>query len=93
MKKIMFLMAALFLSACATSSGVFRIDENTYQVSTRATWELGGRAGAKRMALEEATRFCDGQRKALRVIKSSEAYSHFEGGTIDLIFSCDQPKQ
>ncbi|HVS26748.1 MAG TPA: hypothetical protein VHE58_05555 [Burkholderiales bacterium] len=83
----------LFLTACANSSGVFRVDDNTYQVSTRATWELGGRAGAKRMALEEATRHCDAQRRALRVIKSTENYGHFEGGTVDLVFSCEQAKQ
>jgi len=83
----------LFLSACASSSGVFRVDDNTYRVSTRATWELGGRAGAMRMALEEATHHCEAQRKVLRVIKSTEDYGHFEGGTVDLLFSCEQSKQ
>lgn len=83
----------LFLAGCTSSSGVFRVGENTYQVSTRAIWELGGRIGAKRMALEEATRHCERQRKGLRVIKSSEDYSHFEGGTVDLVFSCDESKQ
>lgn len=33
------------LSGCASSSGVFRVDDNKYQITTRATWELGGRAG------------------------------------------------
>lgn len=83
---------AILLTACANSSGVFRVDDNTYQVSTRATWEFGGRAGARRMALDEATRHCEAQRKVLRVIKSSEDYGHFEGGTVDLHFTCDQPK-
>jgi len=44
------------LVSCASNSGVFRVAENTYQVSTRATWELGGRVGAMRMAMEEATK-------------------------------------
>lgn len=83
-------LSLVLLAACANRSGVFRVDENTYQVSTRATWEFGGRAGAKRMALEDATRHCDAQRKAVRVIKSTENYGHFEGGTVDLVFSCEQ---
>ena len=82
----------LFLLACASSSGVFRVDDNTYRISTRATWELGGRAGAMRMAQEEATRHCESQRKVVRVIKSSEDYGHFEGGTVDMTFSCEHPK-
>lgn len=83
----------LLLSGCASSSGVFRVDDNKYQITTRATWELGGRAGAKRMALEEATRHCESQRKVVRVLRSSEDYGHFEGGTVDMTFSCEQEKQ
>ena len=77
------------VAGCANSSGVFQTGQNTYQVSTRATWELGGRAGAKRMALQEATAKCGAMRKNLHVINSSESYGHFEGGTVDLIFACD----
>jgi hypothetical protein len=88
-KGLLGLFALLYLAGCANSSGVFRVNDNTYQVSTRATWELGGRAGAKRMALEDATRYCEAQQKKLRVINSSESYGHFEGGTVDLIFGCD----
>ena len=59
MLKISLVFTSLFiLSACANNSGSFRIGENEYQVTTRATWELGGRAGAKKMALEEATKQC-----------------------------------
>jgi hypothetical protein len=82
-------LALIALSACASNSGVFRVDDNKYQVATRATWELGGRAGAKQMALEEATRHCDTQKKRLRVLDSKERYGHFEGGTVELTFSCD----
>lgn len=86
-------LVAAALSACASSSGVFRVDENRYQITTRATWELGGRAGARRLALEEATRHCEAQRKALRVVRSSEDYGHFEGGTVDMTFSCEEERQ
>ena len=86
------LTTLLFVSACANSSGVFRVDDNKYQISTRATWELGGRSGAKRMALGQATQHCATQRKVLRVLQSSEDYGHFEGGTVDMTFSCEEDK-
>ncbi|HEY0832671.1 MAG TPA: hypothetical protein VGE72_02080 [Azospirillum sp.] len=40
------------------------------------------------MALEEATRHCGAKRKTLTVLNTSEAYGHFEGGTVDLVFAC-----
>ena len=43
------------LAACASSSGVFQDSSSSYRVATRATWELGGRAGSVKMALKEAT--------------------------------------
>lgn len=87
--RVVSLLMLFALSACASNSGVFAVGENKYQVATRATWELGGRAGAKRMALEEATRYCEGQKKRLRVANSTERYGHFEGGTVELTFSCE----
>ena len=92
MRVMLLVVVASLACSCASRSGVFRIDENTYQTSTRATWEFGGRAGAKTMALEEATRYCQSQGKALRIVSSKENYGHFEGGTVDLIFACDTPK-
>jgi hypothetical protein len=87
--RVISFLVFLALSACASNSGVFQVGDNKYQVATRATWELGGRAGAKRMALEEATRHCEGQKKRLRVMDSAENYGHFEGGTVELTFSCE----
>lgn len=83
------LTSLIILSACANNSGAFRIGENKYQVSTRATWELGGRAGAKRMALEEASKHCTSLSKSVKVLDSVENYGHFEGGTVELTFSCE----
>jgi hypothetical protein len=84
-----FMVAALAtLAGCANNSGVFQVGDHQYQVSTRATWELGGRAGAKRMALEEASKYCGQLGKTVKVISSKEDYNHFEGGTVDLIFDC-----
>lgn len=85
------LVAALLpqlLIGCASNSGVFQVAPDTYRVATSATWELGGRAGAMRMALEEATRHCSQTGKALKVVNSSESYGHFEGGRVDMTFTC-----
>lgn len=94
MQKIMASICLSFLIfGCANRSGVFRVDDNTFQTSTRATWELGGRAGAKRMALEDATGHCAAQGRVVRVIQSTENYGHFEGGTVDMLFACDEAKK
>jgi len=78
------------LVSCASNSGVFRVAENRYQVSTRANWELGGGVGAMRMAMKEATTYCseDGGKK-LHVIKYTDDYGHFQGGIVNLTFSCE----
>jgi hypothetical protein len=41
------------LVSCASNSGVFRVGENKYEVSTRATWEFGGRVGAIGYAMHD----------------------------------------
>ena len=82
---------ALLVSACASSSGVFQTGNNTYRIATRATWELGGRAGAVKMAMKEATAHCSKSKQIVSVINSEESYGHFEGGRVDLTFSCQSP--
>ena len=81
--------ALISLLGCASNSGVFSVAPDTYRVATRATWELGGRAGATRMALAEATDFCIKKGQSLRVITNSESYGHFEGGQVDMTFTCE----
>ena len=90
MKRIITISLVALLVSCASNSGVFRISQNTYQVTTRATWELGGRVGAMRMAMEEATKFCSEHGgKQLKVIKETDDYGHFQGGIVNLTFSCE----
>ena len=88
-KASMIIFISILLTACSNNSGVFRTGENQYEVSTRATWELGGRAGANKMAFEEATAHCEKEGKKLKVLDKSEGYGHFEAGTVDLKFSCE----
>ena len=93
MKHIAINLAAILvlclLFACASSTGVYQVSDNTYRVATRATWELGGRAGAVKMALEEATDYCAKRESTLKVLDSVEHYGHFEGGTVDMKFTCE----
>jgi hypothetical protein len=84
---ILFLLACG--AGCATNSGVFSVAPDTYRVATRATWELGGVAGATRMALSEATNFCAKKSQSLRVLSNSNSYGHFEGGQVDMTFTCE----
>jgi len=84
------LLVLLSVVSCASTSGVFRVGDNTYRVTTRATWELGGRVGAMRMAMEQATETCAAQGKKLLVISSKDDYGHFQGGIVDLTFACEQ---
>jgi hypothetical protein len=87
----MLILSTIAAAGCASSSGVFAEGPTTYRVATRATWELGGRAGAVRMALKEATDYCARKDARLRVLPSVEDYGHFEGGTVDMRFTCDPP--
>ena len=63
LKIIIIVSVVLLVFGCASNSGVFRTGDNIYRISTRATWELGGRAGAMRMALKSATKHCEAQGK------------------------------
>jgi len=89
--RILFLLIiAVACVNCASNSGVYRVGQNTYQVSTQATWELGGRVGAMRMAMQDATKFCSEHGgKQLKVIKETDDYGHFQGGIVNLTFSCE----
>jgi hypothetical protein len=90
MKRAFICLLLAVLISCASNSGVFRVGQNTYEVSTRATWEFGGRVGAMRMAMEEATKYCSEHGgKNLHVIKHTDDYGHFQGGIVNLTFSCE----
>ncbi len=88
-KNILTLISLILLSACASNSGVYNVGDNRFQVATSATWEFGGRAGARGMALKEAKKHCDSLKKSVKVINSVEDYGHYEGGTVSLTFRCE----
>jgi hypothetical protein len=86
-KQIVAIAAAIALSGCATNSGVTKVGNNTYRVSTRATWEFGGLRGARIAALSEATKFAQEHGGTVQIISKDEDYNHFNGGTVDLTFT------
>lgn len=51
-------LAALLLSACATTSGVMEAEDGTYIISAAAAPARGGTAGANAVAYEEVQQFC-----------------------------------
>ena len=51
-------LAAIFLSSCATTSGVMEAEGGTYLISAHASAVRGGTAGANAIAYEEAQKFC-----------------------------------
>jgi hypothetical protein len=90
MKTLLKFSLVFLLASCATNSGVYRVGDNTYQISTRATWEFGGRVGAMKMAMQAATKYCSEHGgKKLHVIKYSDDYGHFQGGIVNMTFSCE----
>ena len=81
-------IATFALAGCSSNSGAFQIAPGKYRVTTSATWELGGRAGATAMALKEATRHCESLGKTPEVIDEKSAYGHWTGGQVDMTFTC-----
>lgn len=86
------LWGALAVSGCASRGGVFPVGGGIYETSASATWERGALVGARRMALEDATKHCQGIGGALQLRDSREGYEHFSGGTVTLTFTCTPAK-
>lgn len=62
----------LVIAACTTSSGVLPIGDGVYTVTARAP--ISGSAGAKKAVFNDATSYCQGQGKSIKVIKSNEGF-------------------
>jgi hypothetical protein len=71
-------LIVLLLAGCSTTSGVMESEGGTYLISARASWELGGTAGANSAAYAEAQRFC--AVKALRPIVLNASERDLSGG-------------
>ena len=69
---LLFTLAAVCLSACATTSGVMEAEGGTYIISARAAPARGGTAGANAIAYEEAQKFCAAKGARAIVIDARE---------------------
>ena len=73
MKLFWGMVGVLFLSACASNSGIVPIGQDTFMVSRQAATGFSGSGTLKAEAFQEANKFCSGQGKSLQVVHTSEA--------------------
>ena len=90
MKLITTFVEALTISACSSSSGVFKVGPETYTISTSASHGRGGIPAAKQIAYQEANEECT--KRGLEVFALSEktaSQTWTDGMThMDLNFRC-----
>ncbi len=90
MKLITTFAVALTISACSSSSGVFKVGPETFTISTSASHGRGGIPAAKQIAYQEASEECT--KRGLEVFALSEktaSQTWTDGMThMDLNFRC-----
>lgn len=89
---ICLLWGTLAIAGCASRGGIHQVGDGIYETSASATWERGALVGARKMALDDATKHCQSAGRTLQLRDSREGYEHFSGGTVTLTFSCSTPK-
>lgn len=67
------LLAGLSLAGCASNSGVRPVGPDTFMVSRQAATGFTGLGTLKADALDEAKRYCAGQKKELQVVSTNES--------------------
>ncbi len=67
------LLAGLSLAGCASNSGVRPVGPDTFMVSRQAATGFSGLGTVKADALDEAKRYCAGQKKELQVVSTNES--------------------
>ncbi len=79
--------AALALSACASSSGVFQVAPDTYRITTTAITSFGGAGTARAEAIRTANEYCAQQGKQA-MVTDAQMDSQFTQGSSDVTFRC-----
>jgi hypothetical protein len=88
--KILILVLALLLSACASTNDIVPVGKDTYMVSGWGK-SPGGYSGAevKANAIKEAGKFCANQGKQIQVVSSAQRDMTFGvNATAELQFMC-----
>lgn len=71
----------IWLTGCATTSGVMEMADGTYVISAKADVFRGGTAGANSVAFEEAQNFCATAKGRAVIVNQQERDVYQGGGT------------
>jgi len=86
------LAALLAIGGCAMSSGVQKLGPDTYSVSASAAPVRGGYSEARRIALEDANKYCSHIGREIVVTNVDTATTNVHGaGSADITFRCLLP--
>lgn len=87
MRSFVAIAAVLALAGCASSSGVFPMENGSYRISTTAITSFGGAATARQAAIRDATAHCASQGKRMVVTETTND-SQITQGSSDVTFRC-----
>lgn len=89
MKRI-FLVVAVALAGCASSSGVLRSGPDVFTVTATASPGAGGETAAKKSAYNDASLECSKSGKAVTIVSEKVTAPTWTNGmhSIDLTFRC-----
>lgn len=82
-----FVLVALLLTGCASSSGVFEVSPGVYSVTSSAITSFGGAGTAKGDAYKRARAECAAKGKQMELVNQN-ADSNFASGSADVTFRC-----
>lgn len=92
MKKSLICLVYLFLTSCASNSGVVSIGDNEFFIAKQAATGFPGTGGIKTDALKEAGEYCKTQNKSLDIVNLDENEGPFVLGKyprVELTFNCE----
>lgn len=91
MKRVSFIAGFVFLSACASNTGIISIGSNKYLIAKQAATGFPGTGGIKTESLKEAASYCTSKAKDLNVINLQESEGPYILGKyprVELTFTC-----
>jgi hypothetical protein len=88
--KLIAIISALALTACATSSGVLKTGPDSFSVTTGASRGAGGVPAARQSAYEQGAAACKAQGAELVTVKEDAKPQTFTDGMarVQLDFTC-----
>lgn len=88
--KLIAIVSALALTACATSSGVLKTGPDTFAISTAASHGAGGIPAAKRSAYAQGAAECKARGKELVTVSEDDKPQTWTDGMarVELTFKC-----